>query len=123
MTKAKQRFLPAFLLLAFWSQAAFACDRLPPENADQHAVRAINLSAAWPDSMILQNLKLQIGRAGIKRAQDSSSTTTEYTYFHKIVSITRSTSSGVQVRLVEQGQATLVWKLGSCERTVPGRTG
>jgi hypothetical protein len=112
----------ALLLLAGLSQAAFACDRLPPEDADQHTARATNLSAAWSDAMILQNLKLPIGRADVKRAQSSSSVTAEYTYFHKIVTITRSASSGVQVKLVENGQDTLVWKLGTCARNVPGRT-
>lgn len=115
-------FLPVLLCVACLSQAAFACDRLPPENAEG-SLRATNLSAAWPDSMILQNLKLQIGRADVKRTQDSSSATAEYSYFHKIVTINRSAANGVQVKLVEKGQDTLVWKLGACERAVPGRTG
>jgi len=113
----------AFLLLASLGQASHACDRLPPENAANNAVRVVNLSAAWPDSMILQNLKLQIGRAQVKRAESSGSTSAEYSYFNRIVTITRSTSSGVQVKLVEKDQDTLTWKLGSCDRAVPDRAG
>ena len=108
------------LLLATLPSAAFACDRLPPENAES-SVRSVNLSAAWPDSQILQNLKLQIGRADVTRKESSSSITTEYAYFHKIVTITRSASSGVQVKLVEKNQDTLVWKLGSCARSTADR--
>lgn len=117
----KRILAPAFLLLASLSPAAFSCDRLPPEDADKNAIRAVNLSAAWPDSMILQNLKLQIGRATVKRAESSGSTTAEYSYFHKIVTINRSTANGVQVKVVEKDQDTLVWKLGSCDRAVPDR--
>lgn len=117
----KRILAPAFLLLASLSPMAFSCDRLPPEDADKNAIRAVNLSAAWPDSMILQNLKLQIGRATVKRAESSGSTTAEYSYFHKIVTITRSTANGVQVKVVEKDQDTLVWKLGKCDRAVPDR--
>lgn len=117
----KRSLIPAFLLLASLSQAALACDRLPPENAGQNGLRAANLSAAWPDAVILQNLKLQIGRAEVKRAQSSGSSSAEYSYFNKIVTITRSDSSGVQVKLAEKGQDTLTWKLGSCARALPNR--
>lgn len=117
-----RNLLPAVLFLAGLSPVAFACDRLPPEGSGQNALRAANLSAAWPDSMILQNLKLQIGRAQVKRAESKDSTTAEYSYFNKIVTINRSASSGVQVKLVEKDQDTLVWKLGSCDRAVPDRT-
>lgn len=68
--------------------------------------------------MILQNLKLQIARADVRRKESSGSTTAEYAYFHKIVTITRSTSKGVQVNMQEKGQDTLNWTLGSCERSV-----
>lgn len=118
----KQIFTSAVLFLACLSQAAFACDRLPPDNA-QSSVRSVNLSASWTDAMILQNLKLQIARAEVRRKESSTSTTAEYAYFHKIVTITRSTSKGVQVKMEEKGQDTLNWTLGSCARTVPGRSG
>jgi len=111
------------VVLAGFSQATHACDRLPPENASKNATRVVNLSAAWPDSMILQNLRLQIGRADVKRAQSKDSTVTEYSYFDKIVIITRSVKDGVQVKLVEKNQDTLMWKLGSCDRAVPDRAG
>lgn len=112
----------AFLLLAGLSPATFACDRLPPEGTSQNALRAVNLSAAWPDSMILQNLRLQIGRAQVKRTEGKDSTTAEYSYFNKIVTIHRAASSGVQVKVAEKDRDTLVWKLGSCDRAVPDRT-
>lgn len=117
----KQILVPALLLLACLPQAASACDRLPPDNV-QSSVRSVNLSAAWSDAMILQNLKLQIGRAEVKRKESSGSSTAEYAYFHKIVTITRSSSKGVQVKMAEKGQETLTWTLGSCARSVPGRT-
>jgi len=115
------RIFTAAVLLACASQAAQACDRLPPENV-QSSVRSVNLSAAWTDAMILQNLKLQLARAEVTRKESSGSTTTEYAYFHKIVTITRSTSNGVGVKLVEKGQDTLTWKLGTCARGVLGNT-
>lgn len=120
MTMFTRIFTPA-VLLACLAQPAFACDRLPPENVGS-SVRSVNLSAAWTDAMILQNLKLQIARADVTRKESSSSTTTEYAYFHKIVTITRSASNGVGVKLVEKGQDTLTWKLGSCARGVLGNT-
>lgn len=117
----KRIFTAALVVLASLSQAALACDRLPPDNA-QSSVRSVNLSAAWTDAMILQNLKLQIGRAEVTRKESSGSSTVEYAYFHKIVTITRSAAKGVQVKMQEKGQETLNWTLGSCMRTVPGRT-
>jgi len=113
----KQILFQAVFLMAWLPQAASACDRLPPDNA-QSSVRSVNLSAAWTDAMILQNLKLQIGRADVKRKESSGSTTVEYAYFHKIVTITRSTAKGVQVKMEEKGQSTLNWSLGSCARNV-----
>lgn len=113
----KQILVPTVVLLACLSQAAFACDRLPPDNA-QSSVRSVNLSAAWTDAMILQNLKLQIGRAEVKRKESSGSITVEYAYFHKIVTITRSAAKGIQVKMEEKGQDTLNWTLGSCMRSV-----
>lgn len=113
----------SLLILTLLPGAVLACDRLPPENASKNATRVVNLSAAWPDSMILQNLRLQIGRADVKRAQSKDSTTAEYSYFDKIVTISRSVKDGVQVKLAEKNQDTLVWKLGGCDRAVPDRAG
>lgn len=113
----KQIFTSAVLLMACLPQTALACDRLPPDNA-QSSVRSVNLSAAWTDAMILQNLKLQIARAEVRRKESSGSTTAEYAYFHKIVTITRSTSKGVQVKMEEKGQETLNWALGHCTRSI-----
>lgn len=113
----KRIFTAALLSLASLSHTAFACDRLPPDNA-QSSIRSVNLSAAWTDAMILQNLKLQIARAEVTRKESSGSTTVEYAYFHKIVTITRSAAKGVQVKMEEKGQDTLNWTLGNCMRSV-----
>lgn len=94
--------------------AASACERRYPEAGKDDRSRHVGLSARWPDAQILQNLRLQIDRAEVKRTESKDALKTEYGYFERTVTITRSVKNGVEVQLLEQGRDKLVWKLGSC---------
>lgn len=94
--------------------AAQACERRWPEANGDDRTRHVYLSAAMTDARILQSLKLMIDRAEVERKEGSGSVAVRYTYFHRIVTITRSASSGVQVEMREKDREPLVWKLGKC---------
>ncbi len=93
---------------------AVACERRYPEANGDDRTRHVGLSARWPDAQILQNLRLQIDRAEVKQTESKDALKTEYGYFGRTVTITRSVKNGVEVQLLEQGRDKLVWKLGSC---------
>ena len=93
---------------------ADACERHYPEASKDDRTRHVGLSARWPDAQILQNLRLQIDRAEVKQTESKDTLRTEYGYFGRTVTITRSVKNGVEVQLLEQGRDKLVWKLGSC---------
>jgi hypothetical protein len=94
--------------------SATACERRYPEANRDDRTRHVALSARWPDARILQNLRLQIDRAEVKQSESKDAVKTEYGYFGRSVTITRSVKNGVEVQLLEQGRDKLVWKLGSC---------
>jgi hypothetical protein len=94
--------------------SAAACERRYPEANRDDRTRHVALSARWPDAQILQNLRLQIDRAEVKQIESKDALKTEYGYFGRSVTITRSVKNGVEVQLLEQGRDKLVWKLGSC---------
>ena len=94
--------------------AAAACERRYPEANKDDLTRHIALSARWPDAQILQNLRLQIDRAEVKQTESKDALKTEYGYFGRAVTITRSAKDGVEVQLLEKGRDKLVWKLGTC---------
>ena len=91
-----------------------ACERRYPEASKDDRTRQVGLSARWPDAQILQNLRLQIDRAEVKQTESKDALKTEYGYFGRTVTITRSVKNGVEVQLLEQGRDKLVWKLGTC---------
>ena len=91
-----------------------ACERRYPEANGDDRTRHVGLSARWPDAQILQNLRLQIDRAEVKQTESKDALKTEYGYFGRSVTITRSVKNGVEVQLLEKGRDKLVWKLGSC---------
>ena len=93
---------------------AAACERRYPEANGDDRTRHVRLSARWPDAQILQNLRLQIDRAEIRQTASKDALKTDYVYFGRAVTITRSAKNGVEVQLLEQGRDKLVWKLGSC---------
>ena len=93
---------------------ASACERRYPEANGNDRTRHVGLSARWPDAQILQNLRLQIDRAEVKQTESKDAIKTEYGYFGRSVTITRSVKDGVEVQLLEKGRDKLVWKLGSC---------
>lgn len=93
---------------------ASACERRYPEANGNDRTRHVGLSARWPDAQILQNLRLQIDRAEVKQSESKDAIKTEYGYFGRSVTITRSVKDGVEVQLLEKGRDKLVWKLGSC---------
>ena len=93
---------------------ARACERVYPQANGDDRTRHVRLSAGWPDAQILQNLKLNLDRAEVKRTESSGAVSIQYTYFHKTVVITRSASKGVEVQLMEKGRDKLVWQLGVC---------
>lgn len=105
----------ALLGLATLPNASAACERRYPEENGDDRTRHVRLSAAWPDAQILQNLKLNIDRADVKRTQGTGVLTVQYAYFHKTVIIQRAAASGVEVQLVEKDRDKLVWKLGNCQ--------
>ena len=94
--------------------AAHACERVYPQANGDDRTRHVRLSAGWPDAQILQNLKLNLDRADVKRTESSGVVSVQYTYFHKTVLITRSASKGVEVQLSEKDREKLVWQLGMC---------
>lgn len=94
--------------------AVAACERRYPEANKDDRTRHVALSARWPDAQILQNLRLQIDRAEVKQTESKDALKTEYGYFGRAVTITRSVKDGVEVQLLETGRGKLVWKLGSC---------
>ena len=110
------RLAPGLLCLSLLMQVdtTAACERRYPEASKDDRTRHVALSARWPDSQILQNLRLQIDRAEIKQTEGKESLKTEYGYFGRSVVITRSAKDGVEVQLLEKGRDKLVWKLGSC---------
>jgi len=93
---------------------AGACERRYPEASKDDRTRHVALSARWPDAQILQNLRLQIDRAEVKQTESKDALKTEYGYFGRTVTITRSMKNGVEVQLLESGRDKLVWKLGGC---------
>lgn len=93
---------------------ASACERRYPEANKDDRTRHVALSARWPDAQILQNLRLQIDRAEIRQTESKDALKTEYGYFGRLVTITRSVKDGVEVQLQEKGRDKLVWKLGTC---------
>ena len=93
---------------------AAACERRYPESNKDDRTRHVGLSARWPDAQILQNLRLQIDRAEVRQSESKDALKTEYGYFGRMVTITRSVKNGVEVQLLEKGRDKLVWKLGSC---------
>jgi len=93
---------------------AAACERRYPETNKDDRTRHVALSARWPDAQILQNLRLQIDRAEVKQTESKDTLKTEYGYFGRTVTITRSVKNGVEVHLLEKDRNKLVWKLGSC---------
>ena len=109
--------LAAGLLCLGWlacAGSAAACERHYPESNKDDRTRHVALSARWPDAQILQNLRLQIDRAEVRQTEGKVTLKTEYGYFGRTVTITRSAKDGVEVQLLEQGRDKLVWKLGSC---------
>jgi len=109
--------LAAGLLCLGWlacAGSAAACERRYPESNKDDRTRHVALSARWPDAQILQNLRLQIDRAEVRQTEGKDTLKTEYGYFGRTVTITRSAKDGVEVQLLEQGRDKLVWKLGSC---------
>ncbi|MGF6273970.1 hypothetical protein ABIB38_002348 [Massilia sp. UYP11] len=109
------RLAAGLLCLAWLMHAdAAACERRYPEANGDDRTRHVRLSARWPDAQILQNLRLQIDRAEIKQTASKDALKTDYVYFGRAVTITRSAKNGVEVQLLEQGRDKLVWKLGSC---------
>ena len=94
--------------------SAAACERRYPEVNGDDRTRHVALSARWPDAQILQNLRLQIDRAEVRQTEGKDAVKTEYGYFERSVTITRSARDGVEVQLLEKGRDKLVWKLGSC---------
>ena len=95
------------------SAPAHACERIYPQANGDDRTRHVRLSAGWPDAQILQNLKLNLDRADVKRTESSGAVSVQYTYFHKTVVITRG-SKGVEVQLLEKDREKLVWQLGVC---------
>lgn len=93
---------------------AAACERRYPEANGDDRTRHVALSARWPDAQILQNLRLQLDRAEVRQTESKDALKTEYGYFGRTVTITRSVKNGVEVQLLEKGRDKLVWKLGSC---------
>jgi hypothetical protein len=93
---------------------AAACERRYPDANGDDRTRHVALSARWPDAQILQNLRLQIDRAEVRQTGSKDALKTEYGYFGRTVTITRSVKDGVEVQLLEKGRDKLVWKLGSC---------
>ena len=93
---------------------AAACERRYPDANGDDRTRHVALSARWPDAQILQNLRLQIDRAEVRQTESKDALKTEYGYFGRSVTITRSVKDGVEVQLLEKGRDKLVWKLGSC---------
>jgi len=110
------RLVAGLLCLAWLACAgnAAACERRYPESNKDDRSRHVGLSARWPDAQILQNLRLQIDRAQVRQTDAKDMLKTEYGYFGRTVTITRSARDGVEVQLLEQGRDKLVWKLGSC---------
>jgi hypothetical protein len=108
------RMLATGALCLMHAASADACERRYPQANGDDRTRHIGLSARWPDAQILQNLKLNIDRADIKRSDSSSAVSVEYGYFQRTVVITRSASKGVEVKLLEAGRTPLVWTLGVC---------
>jgi len=96
------------------STTAQACERMYPQANGDDRTRHVRLSAGWPDGQILQNLKLNLDRAEVKRTESSGAVSIQYTYFHKTVVITRSATKGVEVQLLEKDRDKLVWQLGTC---------
>jgi hypothetical protein len=92
---------------------AHACERVYPQANGDDRTRHVRLSASWPDAQILQNLKLNLDRADVRRSESSGTVSVQYTYFHKTVVITRS-AKGVEVQLLEKDREKLVWQLGVC---------
>ncbi|WP_137175445.1 hypothetical protein [Massilia sp. HP4] len=113
---SSSRLAAGLLCLACLASAgsAAACERRYPESNKDDRTRHVALSARWPDAQILQNLRLQIDRAEVKQAEGKDTLKTEYGYFGRTVTITRSAKDGVEVQLLEKGRDKLVWKLGSC---------
>jgi hypothetical protein len=93
---------------------AAACERRYPDANGDDRTRHVALSARWPDAQILQNLRLQIDRAEVRQSESKDALKTEYGYFGRSVTITRSAKNGVEVLLLEKGRDKLVWKLGTC---------
>lgn len=93
---------------------AAACERRYPDANGDDRTRHVALSARWPDAQILQNLRLQIDRAEVRQSESKDALKTEYGYFGRSVTITRSVKNGVEVLLLEKGRDKLVWKLGTC---------
>jgi hypothetical protein len=110
------RLAAGLLCLAALMQSggASACERRYPEANKDDRTRHVALSARWPDAQILQNLRLQVDRAEVRQTASKDTLKTEYGYFGRSVTITRSAKDGVEVQLLEQGRDKLVWKLGAC---------
>lgn len=93
---------------------AHACERLQPEANGDDRTRHVALSAAMSDERILQSLRLNAGRGEVERKESGDTVSVRYTYFHRVVTIVRSASKGVQVEMLEKDRKALVWKLGTC---------
>lgn len=102
------------LAALMYPDTASACERRYPDANKDDRTRHVALSARWPDAQILQNLRLQIDRAEVRQTESKDALKTEYGYFGRSVTITRSVKNGVEVQLLETGRDKLVWKLGCC---------
>jgi len=113
---SSSRLAAGLVCLAWLASAgsATACERRYPESNKDDRTRHVALSARWPDAQILQNLRLQIDRAEVKQTAGKELIKTEYGYFGRTVTITRSAREEVEVQLLEKDRDKLVWKLGSC---------
>jgi len=93
---------------------AHACERLDPLANGDDRTRHVRLSSAMDDAAILRALRLQPDRGDVTRTEAKDNVSVKYVYFHRVVTIVRSTNGDVQVEMLEKERKPLVWKLAAC---------